>query len=130
MRCALCVTCGATLSAGSTCVLAAQYLPTAITGATVETATLTLGLPGAAASTTQTVALTGSSLALAGTVTPTSNPQVALYTMVLPSAGSITVNFGTGTSYGRQTWTQSTTTAGPVRCALELPDRERRRLRG
>ena len=95
---------------GASCALAVQYLPTAITAA--QTATLTLG--GAAPSAMQHVTLTGSSLALAGTVAQTNNPQVALYTMVLPSAGSITVNFGPSTSYGRQTWTRSTTTAGPV----------------
>jgi hypothetical protein len=32
--------------------------------------------------------------------------------MTLPFPGSITVNFGTDTTYGRQTWTQSTSVAG------------------
>jgi hypothetical protein len=35
-----------------------------------------------------------------GQVTATDNPQVGLYTMTLPSPGSVTVNFGTGTNYG------------------------------
>ena len=48
----------------------------------------------------------------AGQVTATNNPQVALYTMTLPFPGSVTVNFGTTTSYGFSTWTQSTNTAG------------------
>ena len=50
----------------------------------------------------------------AGTVAQTANPQVALYTVNLPAAGSVTVRFGTNTSYGRQTWSQSRTTPGPV----------------
>lgn len=50
----------------------------------------------------------------AGTVSATNNPQVASYTVVLPSAGSVTINFGTTTAYGHQTWTQSTPSAGPV----------------
>ena len=102
-------TCGSALAAGTSCVIAAQYLPTAITGATAETATLSLGLTAA-----QSVALQGTSLALAGTIATTNNPQVALYSMVLPSAGSITVSFGPTTSYGRQTWTKAVTAAGPV----------------
>lgn len=58
--------------------------------------------------TAQTISLTGASAALAqGTVASTGNPQVALYTMTLPFPGSVTINFGTDTTYGRQTWTQS-----------------------
>lgn len=49
-----------------------------------------------------------------GKVTPTANPQVALYTLNLPAAGAVSVRFGTDTSYGRQTWTQSRADAGPV----------------
>lgn len=50
----------------------------------------------------------------AGTVTATNNPQVASYTVNLPSAGSVLVNFGPTTAYGYKTWTQSTNAAGPV----------------
>ena len=32
--------------------------------------------------------------------------------MTLPFPGSVTVSFGTDTTYGRQTWTQSTARAG------------------
>jgi hypothetical protein len=65
------------------------------------------------AGTAQTVALTGVSAVLpAGTVSATNNPQVALYTIKLPFPGSMTVNFGTDTTYGKQTWTQSTTQPG------------------
>jgi hypothetical protein len=48
----------------------------------------------------------------AGQVTATNNPQVALYAMTLPMAGSMTVEFGTDTNYGLKTWSQSTDTAG------------------
>jgi arylsulfate sulfotransferase len=41
-----------------------------------------------------------------GQVQTTENPQVALYTMNLPQPGSVTVQFGTDTSYGRRTWAQ------------------------
>jgi len=41
-----------------------------------------------------------------GHVQPTINPQVALYSMYLPQAGTVTVQFGTDTSYGKLTWAQ------------------------
>ncbi|WP_419805811.1 aryl-sulfate sulfotransferase [Terriglobus sp.] len=49
-----------------------------------------------------------------GKIATTPNPQVALYTVNLPTAGSVVVNFGTDTSYGRQTWIQSRSDAGPI----------------
>ncbi len=105
--------CGANLSAGATCTESVSYAPTTASGSTAQTATLNLGLGNVPAGTAQTVALTGVSAVLAaGTVSSTINPQVALYTMTLPFPGSMTVNFGTDTSYGKQTWTQSTTQAG------------------
>ncbi len=57
---------------------------------------------------------TGSFALPAGTVTTTNNPQVALYTVNLPAPGSVTIDFGPTTAYGRQTSSQSTATAGPV----------------
>ncbi|WP_084079808.1 aryl-sulfate sulfotransferase [Edaphobacter aggregans] len=50
--------------------------------------------------------------ALAGQVTATGNPQVALYSMTLPMAGAMSVEFGTDTTYGRRTWERSTDVAG------------------
>lgn len=44
----------------------------------------------------------------AGQVQSTANPQVALYTMNLPQPGTVTVQFGTDTTYGLRTWAQST----------------------
>lgn len=43
-----------------------------------------------------------------GQVQPTSNPQVALYTMNLPQPGTVTVEFGPDTAYGMRTWAQPT----------------------
>jgi arylsulfate sulfotransferase len=37
-------------------------------------------------------------------VTPTQNPQVARYTIVPPSRATVTIDFGTDTTYGLQTW--------------------------
>ncbi len=47
-------------------------------------------------------------------VAGTANPQVANYTVGVPSAGSVTVRFGTSTSYGRSTSSVSATGAGAV----------------
>jgi arylsulfate sulfotransferase len=44
-----------------------------------------------------------------GTVATTANPQVALYTVNPGSAGNVSVQFGTTTSYGLTTWTQPST---------------------
>ncbi len=54
-----------------------------------------------------------------GQVQPSANPQVAQYSMVLPQAGSVSIRFGTDTSYGLRTWTQKTAatsndSGGPV----------------
>ena len=47
-------------------------------------------------------------------VTVTSNPQVAKYTIGVPSTGSVKVQFGVDTSYGRSTWSVPAASAGPV----------------
>lgn len=46
-----------------------------------------------------------------GVVTSTTNPLVADYTIYLPQPGSMAVQFGPDTSYGRDTWSQATPTA-------------------
>ncbi|HWW23082.1 MAG TPA: aryl-sulfate sulfotransferase, partial [Edaphobacter sp.] len=77
------------------------------------TSSLNLGLSNVSADTPQTVTLSGLSAVMpAGTVTATNNPQVALYTMTLPFPGSVVVNFGPDTNYGRSTWSKSTAVAG------------------
>jgi arylsulfate sulfotransferase len=43
-----------------------------------------------------------------GVVFTTANPQVALYSIYLPSPGQVYVEFGTTTDYGLPTWTQPT----------------------
>jgi hypothetical protein len=103
--------CGTTLAAASSCPIVITFAPTT---AGLQTATLNLGLanvplplaPGL-------VALTGTSAAMtAGTVTATSNPQVALYTITPPFAGNVKVNFGPTTGYGKQTWSVATPSGG------------------
>ena len=47
-----------------------------------------------------------------GIVTPTANPQVALYTITPPADASVTIQFGQTTNYGLTTWTQPTPTGG------------------
>ena len=47
-----------------------------------------------------------------GTIAPTANPQVALYTIMPPADASVTIQFGQTTNYGLTTWAQSTPTGG------------------
>jgi arylsulfate sulfotransferase len=50
-----------------------------------------------------------------GTIVPTNNPQVALYTITPPAAANVTVQFGLTTNYGLTTGTQqSSVVGGPV----------------
>ena len=108
-------TCSTSLAPGASCSVAVSYTPTTVSGATPQSATLSLGFDNAPVGTPATVTLTGTSVVLpAGTISTTNNPQVALYTMNLPLPGAVTVRFGPDTTYGRSTWTQSTAVAGPV----------------
>jgi hypothetical protein len=45
-------------------------------------------------------------------VTPTGNPQVALYSFSSPRAASVSIEFGTDTTYGLHTWAQNTPPGG------------------
>ncbi len=103
--------CGAVLAPGTSCTETVSYAPTSASGTTPQISNLNLGLDNVSADTTQKVALSGFSVS-EGTVTATNNPQVALYTMTLPFPGSVVVNFGPDTTYGRSTWSQSTAVAG------------------
>jgi hypothetical protein len=47
-----------------------------------------------------------------GSVTPTGNPQVALYSFSSPRDASVSIEFGTDTTYGLNTWAQSTPPGG------------------
>jgi arylsulfate sulfotransferase len=73
-----------------------------------------------------------------GTVSPTANNQVALYTIAPPVAAGVTVQFGTDTTYGLNTWTQQSAGNGTpygmyvagmkaktlyhMRATLQMPD--------
>lgn len=106
--------CGETLKAGASCNVYVAFSPTSATLA-APAGSLDLGLGNVSAGTPQTVILKGSSFSVpAGAVTATANPQVAQYTVNLPYPGSVTVEFGTGTTYGRSTSAQVSATAGPV----------------
>jgi arylsulfate sulfotransferase len=105
--------CTQQLAAGANCNVVLNYTPTTASTPATQNAMLNLGFGDVPAGTPQAVAITGTSATLpAGQVTTTNNPQVALYTMTLPFPGSVTVNFGTDTTYGLKTWAQSTATAG------------------
>jgi len=47
-----------------------------------------------------------------GSVTATGNPQVALYSFSSPRAASVSIEFGTNTTYGKSTWVQNTPPGG------------------
>jgi arylsulfate sulfotransferase len=47
-----------------------------------------------------------------GVVTTTNEPQVAKYTIDPPAAANVSIEFGTDTSYGRSTWTQTAPAGG------------------
>lgn len=47
-----------------------------------------------------------------GTVAPTSNQQVALYSVSPAASGNVSVQFGLDTTYGLTTWTQATAQGG------------------
>ncbi len=104
--------CGTTLAPSATCDMVVSFNPTVASAPGKQHAILHMDFEDVAPATPQTVSITGTSAAMpAGTVTATDNPQVALYTMTLPFPGSMTVNFGTTTDYGLNTWSQSTDTA-------------------
>jgi hypothetical protein len=47
-----------------------------------------------------------------GSVTATGNPQVALYSFSSPRDASVSIEFGTDTTYGKSTWVQNTPPGG------------------
>jgi len=47
-----------------------------------------------------------------GQVTPTANPQVAMYTISPPTDASVSIQFSADTNYGLKTWTQPAPTGG------------------
>jgi arylsulfate sulfotransferase len=106
-------TCGQQLVSNANCIVVLNYDPSTASAPATQEATLNMGFGNVSTGTPQIVKVTGTAASLpAGQITATDNPQVALYTMTLPFAGAMTVNFGTDTSYGLSTWSQSTDTAG------------------
>jgi arylsulfate sulfotransferase len=105
--------CSSELAPGHTCDMEIKYLPATPSATKAQSALLNMHFGHVAAGTPQTVAITGTSAALPlGVVTATDNPQVALYTMMLPFPGRMKVSFGETAAYGLSTWAQSTDTAG------------------
>ncbi|HVB58120.1 MAG TPA: aryl-sulfate sulfotransferase [Candidatus Acidoferrales bacterium] len=55
------------------------------------------------------------SVVVSGPVTPTNNPQVAVYTITVPAGASVAIQFGPDTNYRFTTWTQpAPAEGGPV----------------
>ncbi len=112
--------CSGALEAGASCGVVVSYTPSAVDpkllGAPIpvqQTATINLNFADAVGGAPSMVTLTGVAASLAaGTVTPTANPQVALYTITPPYAGNVTVSFGPTTAYGLNTWSQATPSGG------------------
>jgi hypothetical protein len=63
--------------------------------------------PGGGASAPATFTVLGQ-----GSVTPTGNPQVALYSFSSPRDASVSIEFGQDTTYGLKTWAQNTPPGG------------------
>lgn len=110
--------CGTQLAPNSSCQITVSYAPTTPSAPAEQTATLSLNYGNAATGAPGSVALSGVALGSsakilpAGTVTATINPQVALYTITPPAAGTVTVNFGTTTAYGLETFSVPTPIGG------------------
>jgi arylsulfate sulfotransferase len=101
--------CGTALAVGAMCNVVVQYAPTVASNPAQQTATVNLGL---APLVSGMVTVTGTSGAITGTVTPTANTMVALYTLTLPFPGTWTVAFGPTTGYGLTTSMVTAATAG------------------
>jgi arylsulfate sulfotransferase len=103
--------CGPELAAGKSCDEVLRYDPIRPSYPKPQNAVLNLNFGNAAPGVPETVDVTGISAVLKpGTVAPTNNSQVALYTMTLPFPGRMKVDFGKTASYGLKTWYQSTDT--------------------
>lgn len=101
--------CGTELAAGKSCDVLVRYVPTKPSYPRAQKTTLNLNFGDAAPGVPGVVAITGISAALKpGIVSPTNNPQVALYTMTLPFPGRARVQFGQTKSYGLKTWYKAT----------------------
>jgi arylsulfate sulfotransferase len=95
--------CSAAIAPGASCTLSVVYAPTTASSPATQAATLNLGIANLTPALPESVALTGVSGAVTGTVAPTANPLVALYTITSSFASTATVSFGPDTTYGRTT---------------------------
>lgn len=109
------LSCGSSLAAGGECSIAVSFAPQT-SGST--SGTLSITLTSGSSATTQAVQLTGTGVQLSGgesLVTPTGNPLVALYSFQPEQQGTVHVEFGTDTTYGRSTGSVATpANGGPV----------------
>ncbi len=95
--------CAAALTAGSACTYAFNFAPL-VPGP--QSGTLNLNAGGSSGAAGLSLALAGTGVSLApgsALVETTNNPLVASYTYAPLSAGQMSVDFGTSTSYGRST---------------------------
>ncbi len=105
---------GSVVELGSTALPTLYWNPTALT-ATIPGAMLgTPGIvpvlvttPGPGGGTSSTVNFT-----IQAGVLATANPQVALYAYAVPQAASVSVEYGTDTTYGMHTWAQNVPAGG------------------
>lgn len=109
------LSCGSSLAAGGVCSMVVSFSPTtsgAVSGALSIT---TSGTGAGTGSTQQTLSITGTGVQLSGgqsLVTATVNPVVARYTWQPPAQGTVSVEFGTTTSYGLTTSSVATPSGG------------------
>ncbi|HUH61857.1 MAG TPA: aryl-sulfate sulfotransferase [Terracidiphilus sp.] len=101
--------CGAQLAPGKSCDMVVRYAPGNPSYPKAQRATLNMHFANAALGVPGSVAIAGVSARLQpGKVTPTNNPQVALYSIKLPFPGRMKVVFGPTKAYGFRTWYRGT----------------------
>ncbi|MFZ0661691.1 MAG: aryl-sulfate sulfotransferase [Acidobacteriaceae bacterium] len=109
------LSCGASLVSGGVCSMVVGFTPQ--TSGSVS-GSLAVTLTSGTTPTTQTVQLAGTGVQLSGgesLVTQTANPLVALYSFQPEEQGTVHVEFGTDTTYGRSTASVATpANDGPV----------------
>lgn len=101
--------CGAQLAPGKSCDMVLRYAPGKASYPKAQQAALNMHFANAAPGVPEVVAVVGISARLQpGAISPTNNPQVALYTMTIPFPGQMRILFGPTKAYGLRTWYRST----------------------
>jgi hypothetical protein len=106
------LSCGSPLLAGGSCSMVVSFTPT--TTSAVQ-GSLAVSLTNSGSASQQTITLTGTGVQLSGgesLVTQTANPLVALYSFQPEGQGTVSVQLGTDTTYGRSTGSVTTPAAG------------------